>query len=695
MELLARIPITLTRACVVAVCTVLASACGRLHFEDRGDGNHGSTANAQASAIAVASAAACAIVGANRDIWCWGRGDLVGREVGGTGIATATPAPISRPGPWRVLAAGEDSFCAIDFRGGLWCWGDDTLNGSEIEQRNQPTAAMPDTEWLDVGLNEHMTVAIRADGTLWLWSWLMMPVQIGNDRDWVRVRTAGGFRLSSICAQKQTGDVYCYATDDMNVPVRLGAARVGAFAAYSGQYGWIDEGGALHLRALVNLQGELGTESVVPGPWQAVALGMFVGCAIDEARALRCWGTNADGQALVPRWSGAISADSAVQVPARIGWDAVALDAFTSCAIDGGDVYCGGQAREGVLGDVATRWQLPAEVPGRWQTVSPSGCGVGTDAKLRCWGGMAAAAKGDGTATRVPVELAGQWSSVRVGDYHACGLRGTEGVCWGSNNNYALATDAQVAMHTLPGEWQDLVAGTNGGCGLQAGRVLCWGDASSHPDGTRSPRALPTGPTAVVPLFARLQVGYNHACALSVDGQLWCWGLQVVSETPTSVSMASAAIARVDASRAWRAAAPSALTTCAIDTMDKLWCWGAGAMGALGRSDAAFSSAPVQVDDARWLEVAVMPSVACGLRADHTLWCWSGRGPSNSHALAVAGIALAQVPTAISTRSDWAKLTSDGRGICAIANDGAAWCWGGVRADDTAWTDAAVRVALP
>jgi alpha-tubulin suppressor-like RCC1 family protein len=45
------------------------------------------------------------------------------------------------------------------------------------------------------------------------------------------------------------------------------------------------------------------------------------------------------------------------------------------------------------------------------------------------------------------------------------------------------------------------------------GKVTCWGDNSFG-------QTTPPNQT-----FAQLSAGDLHTCALSVGGQLWCWGL--------------------------------------------------------------------------------------------------------------------------------------------------------------------------
>jgi len=63
--------------------------------------------------------------------------------------------------------------------------------------------------------------------------------------------------------------------------------------------------------------------------------------------------------------------------------------------------------------------------------------------------------------------------------------------------------------------------------------------------------------------------------------------------------------------------------TCGVRRDHTLWCWGSDFYGQLGRGDNVNQPSPTQVGtDTDWAQVALGLGHTCGIRVDHTLWCW-------------------------------------------------------------------------
>lgn len=134
------------------------------------------------------------------------------------------------------------------------------------------------------------------------------------------------------------------------------------------------------------------------------------------------------------------------------------------------------------------------------------------------------------------------------------------------------------------------------------------------------------------------------------------------------------------------------LHTCAIRAANSsLWCWGSGSQGQLSTEDTLDSGAPAQVRgaDQTWLSVASGGSeFSCGLRADHTLFCWG----DNSRLQLTGTIDTTLTPPRISPErltvythigtELWAVLGLGGAHTCGIQigsaseTTGSLWCWG-------------------
>ena len=63
----------------------------------------------------------------------------------------------------------------------------------------------------------------------------------------------------------------------------------------------------------------------------------------------------------------------------------------------------------------------------------------------------------------------------------------------------------------------------------------------------------------------------------------------------------------------------------------------------------------------------------CGIRADHTLWCW---GEGKYGALGQGDRRQRNTPTQVGTSIDWASISAGHLHTCAIRTHHTLWCWG-------------------
>jgi alpha-tubulin suppressor-like RCC1 family protein len=250
-------------------------------------------------------------------------------------------------------------------------------------------------------------------------------------------------------------------------------------------------------------------------------------------------------------------------------------------------VYCWGDDTFGQLGTQAvtvnSTTPIPADItpfpsgPAQVQWVSAGyrhTCAVSTSGQAYCWGGNASGELGLGTRGG-PVELptaigegvvfrtisastiaqspTGRDRVADDGEAHTCGLRGDgRALCWGANLSGQTGGSSGARYVTTPAPVDAPVAFTQisaGGaftCALGTDRAIyCWGrndvgqlgqGTVGGPFGAPLPIATPVasdqegriapvgGPVA----FVSVSAGRRHACALAVDGQLYCWGSDVL-----------------------------------------------------------------------------------------------------------------------------------------------------------------------
>ncbi len=125
------------------------------------------------------------------------------------------------------------------------------------------------------------------------------------------------------------------------------------------------------------------------------------------------------------------------------------------------------------------------------------------------------------------------FTSVTAGGTHSCGLTSAgKAYCWGDNGHGQLGTGIP-GTNTTPTAvsggltFRSLAAGYQFTCGLATtGSIYCWGrnDAGEVGAGLLA-TVVPTPQLALSnATFVALATGWEHACAIAVDGTLYCWG---------------------------------------------------------------------------------------------------------------------------------------------------------------------------
>jgi alpha-tubulin suppressor-like RCC1 family protein len=308
-----------------------------------------------------------------------------------------------------------------------------------------------------------------------------------------------------------------------------------------------------------NLYGQLGngTKSNAPTPVQVNNLGSGViaiassynhSCALTKEGAVKCWGNNGTGNL----GNGSIAESlSPVQVTGLTsGVVAITAGGYHTCALtDAGAVKCWGsngfsQLGNGTTGGMET---TPTDVVGLGSGVSAIAagsrhtCALADQGAAYCWGRNTHGELGNGSTgdQNVPVPVSNMTSgvvSIAGGFYHTCGVTGSGAArCWGYNNNGQLgdnSTDSSTIPVQVSGLTSGVVAVGTGNyfsCALtEAGGVKCWGNNGG------SNQTLGAGPggDALVPIqVTGLMSGavalaslYNHSCAVTNAGAAKCWG---------------------------------------------------------------------------------------------------------------------------------------------------------------------------
>ncbi len=178
--------------------------------------------------------------------------------------------------------------------------------------------------------------------------------------------------------------------------------------------------------------------------------------------------------------------------------------------------------------------------------------------------------------------------------------------------------------------------------------------------------------------WSSVTAGHIHTCGIHFDRSLWCWGSNGSGEL--GLGYHHKGVSRphqVGADQDWITVQVGYEHTCGIRLDHSLWCWGSNTNGQLGTGDPNFHWTPVQVgSEESWKSLALGSYHTCGIRLDHTLWCW-GLNDHGQLGLGDGGIGTDRwSPTQVGVDGDWVQVHAAYSQTCAIRVDHTLWCWG-------------------
>ncbi|HEX6239831.1 MAG TPA: hypothetical protein VFZ61_03010 [Polyangiales bacterium] len=311
------------------------------------------------------------------------------------------------------------------------------------------------------------------------------------------------------------------------------------------------------------------------------------------------------------------------------------------------------------------------------------------DAGVWCWGtdddGDLPLASDQSAAQ--PRRADGAYVQLCSAEVHACGLRKDGEIeCWGGNaqGQLGLGDSEPRAAPTPLGLGVSFVAVACGGrasCAIaDTGKLYCWGDNSegvpAQADPYGSPHVLTPSLAALDVAVRQVSVGQGHACAVAINGALYCWG----RNTDSQLGLGSTPIqqrkpAPSDGSARYNQVAAGQQHTCGIRNDGAVYCWGRELAGRLGQGAQQDGKVvvPGQVGkDSDFVAVSVHWFHSCARRLNGRLLCW---GRNQEGQLGVGDEALRDVPTPVSGPSAWTSFTVGRFHTCGITQS-QLYCWG-------------------
>ena len=627
------------------------------------------------------------------------------------------------PGIFTKLAIANSFTCALGHDSGIYCWGGNTLGelgDGSIVPHAHPAQVGAANDWIDVAASPHLACGIKTDHSMWCWGFggngelgdgramtEYSPTEVISDKPGVGWK-AMSLGLHTLCGLHLDGSVACWGRDRVSNTSITRPQAVDAntdwtaISANDVRCGLRGASGSLYCWGRSS-SGELGqgTTDLQPTPtrvgsdaWKTVQAGQQNACGIRSDGALLCWGDNALARSLH-------YGNTPQQIGVATDWQSISLSAWTIIGLRAGlDPFAWGRNFEGApFPPQDTQIADPKEVlsmASGWSDLRSGNvhtCGI-AGGRIYCWGEIGDGQLGNGVTTTLmrPTKIGtDQWTALS-GSQGECGLRSDGALmCWGNALGLGVGfgnTDPVWAPTRLGTEAYSAVAGSNSAsavasCAIRSGQLVCWGDNSTGELGIGTTGGPQLGPVTVnvanVPSgtqWREVAVG-DHTCAITSTGTLWCWGANdsgqlgtgTTGTTPTlapSAALAGSwlhvAVTRYDFQTAM---------TCGIKTDHTLWCWG---------MDQPFTATrhlvPTQVGSASsWASVSMGPSFSaagaaatiCGIQMNGTLWCWGqwlGDGTTNS----------STVPVQVGKETDWSSISIGGE-ICATRTGGTLWCW--------------------
>lgn len=307
---------------------------------------------------------------------------------------------------------------------------------------------------------------------------------------------------------------------------------------------------------------------------------------------------------------------------------------------------------------------------------------------------------------------AGTAGGISAGFRYSCAVLGdTSARCWGVNDDRQLggtvgSTPVPVPLPvtsstgaTITGITQ-IAAGY--GIGVAAtcarftnGTARCWGanDAGQLGDGSRVGRPHPVfvrnpdgSPMTGV---AAVSVGFEHACARMVSGQVRCWGANGAGQLGDGTTTdRSRPVTVTTASGAALTGVTSVVTgeflTCARLANGKALCWGKNAYGQVGDGTTTDQTRAVTIlnTDSTPLtgiaEVAAGESHACARLTNGTVRCWgantNGQLGDGTNVNRTTPVFVRPTPSTVLTGATSVTAALDT--TCARLTSGQVRCWG-------------------
>jgi alpha-tubulin suppressor-like RCC1 family protein len=584
------------------------------------------------SAAGSASSGHVAAIKTDGTLWTWGYGAFGQLGVNGTAIRSTPVTTFAGGTNWKQVSVGNFSTTlAIKTDGTLWVWGNGSfakLGTNNLTNRSTPvTTFAGGTDWKQASFGTNSVVAIKTDGTLWTWG-------LGNN---------GRLGIGDTLTRSTPVTTFAGGTDWKQVSIN--ASYISAIKTDGTLWTWGSGGSRLGIGSLTDRSTPV-TTFAGGTDWKQVSAGYNHMTAIKTDGTLWVWGTNTASQ---------LGINVTVQPSTPV------------------TTFAGG-----------TDWK---QVSGGTSHTAA----IKTDGTLWTWGNGGSGGLGNSATTTISTPVttfAGgtNWKQVSSGFNQTIALR-DDGVnkelyVFGGNNTAQLG-NLPVSYIQIPNkltgdstDWKQVSAGGNHTAAIKTdGTLWTWGNGGSGRLGNfaTTNRSTPVTTFAGGTNWKQVSGGASHTAAIKTDGTLWSWGFGSFGRLGNSATTTRSTPVTTFAGGAdWKQVSAGNTHTAAIKTDGTLWTWGSGSNGRLGNAVTTGNiSTPVTTfaGGTNWKQVSSGYSHTAAIKTDGTLWTW-GLTTVGRLGNAVTTGNISTPVTTFAGGTNWKQVSSGGSHTIALRDDG-------------------------
>lgn len=214
-------------------------------------------------------------------------------------------------------------------------------------------------------------------------------------------------------------------------------------------------------------------------------------------------------------------------------------------------------------------------------------------------------------------------------------------------------------------------------CALSSdGDVYCWGNNEVGQLGfgkAGDPLLVPTKVPGL-PKVASISVGVLHTCAVAISGTAFCWGDNKYGKLGAGEADAELGPIQVKGLSDIVQISANRFGTCAVTEKSKAFCWGENSTGSIGDGTKKSSAIPVAVSgDFQFKEIRTSNFHTCAISSADSLYCW---GENTNGQIGIPDLESALTPQLITFAGRIKHLTTGAGHTCVIDEDGFGNCWG-------------------